>query len=246
MAFGKKPAPASGPVQPSVRPGAPNPAGAPPPPTHQRIISEAFFDTGADIGRMLKAAGASANDPSNLMMTDAGTEEFIEKERHMMLAFIAGINSNLPDGVNVVPLIMVPELCWDSVHRDFLLKVLRVTPYGSWNVLPVPKDARSAEALHLSLPRSSGPGQKLIDGLVDHIGKLSLEVGQVTEVITAAMNAGKSPRFERATEMQDQARRKLRGIGFYIASKAVGGDTLTRSREMFYGEKSTPAETARH
>lgn len=185
--------------------------------------------------------------PEKLLMTDEECKEFIERQRAQLRAFINRINGSLPDGVNVAPWCMVPERVWSSVHGGFLLKVLQITPYGAWNVLLLPKDERSAGVLNLSMAQP-GPGDRFVAGLVEHIGTFVRDIHQVSEEITAALAAGMPPGFERSTEAHDKVRRQMRGIGFYIAGQVVGGETLRRSREMFFGEKfdTLPARTLAH
>jgi hypothetical protein len=185
--------------------------------------------------------------PAKLLMTDEECGEFIERQRAQLRAFIDRINGSLPDGVNVASWCMVPERVWSSVHGGFLLKVLQITPYGAWNILPLPKDERSAGALGLAMARP-GPGDKFVEGLVEHIGTFVREIRQVSQENAAAMASGQPPRFERSTEVQDKVRRQMRGIGFYIAGEVVGSETLRRSREVFFGEKfsTSPARRLSH
>lgn len=204
------------------------------------MLPDEMLEARTDIGRMLKLIGAAPGEGLNPMMSEEACRALMDRQKQMRDAFIEAINANLPDGVNVVPLCMLPEQCWNSLHRPFLLRALQLTPYGSWNMTPVPKDEVSAGVLRMNLPRWT-PDPHYIEGVVEHVGGFASEVQGVNDDIHRALAAGKPPRLYRLAEIEDEVRRKLRGIAFYIASEMVGGETLTRSRETFYGERYDPA-----
>src|SRR5690348_5999890 len=104
----------------------------------------------------MAALGYSPDDESNVVKTDAALVEKMEDDRQRMLAFISQLNGNLPDGVNVAPYLMIPEECWFGPCRSFLLRYLQTTPYGSWNVLPLPRDHQSSDELNIRMH----PGQQ--------------------------------------------------------------------------------------
>lgn len=210
------------------------------PSTPDRALPDEMLEARTDIGRMLKLIGANPGDGLNPMMTEEACRKLLDRQKQMADAFIEAINNNLPDGVNVVPLFMLPEQCWNSLHRPFLLRVLQVTPYGSWNMTPIPKDDVSAEVLKIVRPRWI-PEPHYVEGVVEHIGGLAQEVSKVNEDIHRNLAAGQPPGLYRVAEAEDLVRRKLRGIGFYIASEMIGGEALVRARQLFYGEKYDPA-----
>ena len=113
----------------------------------KRLMPSKMLDPSTQEGRPMAALGFSPDDEANVVKTDDALGEDVEKARHQMQAFIGQLNADLPDGVNVQPYFMIPEPCWSGPCADFLARYLRLTPYARWNMLPLPKDHRSAEQL---------------------------------------------------------------------------------------------------
>lgn len=142
-----------------------------------------------------------------------------------MLAFIGQLNADLPDGVNVQPYFMIPQECWNGPCGDFLARYLGLTPYARWNMLPLPKDPRSGEALGIT-SHPGAPPATFVRSVEAVLAKLESGVKATGENFQAAM----------MIDIVAVMRRKVRGVAWAITAKAMGEDTLKRPRQMFYNE----------
>ncbi len=246
MAFGKKP---SGPKPPGApimseanlqaleRLDRPKQPQVPADQIRQNIIPAELFDPNTQEGRLLAALGMSLNDASNVVKTDDALTEKTDRERHQMLAFIGQINAGLPDGVNVAPYLMIPEQCWNGPHGRFLFSYLELTPYTSWNMIPLPRDERSSDALDLRAHPGSPPPNTFVEQVDAVIGKISADVDEAGRNFRREMESRGSPNWEQMADIVDQSRRKMRGVAWAITARILNQRTLQRSRELFYGEK---------
>lgn len=244
MAFGKKPSPpkpAAAPIMSEQNLQAlealqlPKRPQAAPETIAQRIIPEELFDPNTQGGRLMAALGFSKDDESNVVRTDEALREKMDHDRHKMLAFIDQINGGLPDGVNVAPYLMIPENCWRGRCGGFLLHYLDMTPYGGWNMLPLPRDQRSS--VDLSIRMHPGPQPKtFVDSIESLIMSMAREVEAASDTFRRQVETRGKPDWEGMAGIVDAARLKVRGVGWTITAKVLGVNTLRRPRELFYNE----------
>ncbi|MFT3724377.1 MAG: hypothetical protein QM773_12400 [Hyphomonadaceae bacterium] len=244
MAFGKKPSPPK-PAAASIMSEQnlqalealelPKRPQAAPQTIAQRIMPEELFDPATKGGRLMAAMGLSPDDESSVVKTDAALGEKMEDDRQRMLAFISQLNGNLPDGVNVAPYLMIPEECWLGPCRDFLLCYLQMTPYGGWNMLPLPRDHQSSDGLNIRMHPGQQP-KSLVTNVEALIMSMAREVEAASDTLRKQMETRGKPDRDAMAGIADAARNKVRAMGWMITARVLGVNTLRRPRELFYNE----------
>lgn len=130
---------------------------------------------------------------------------------------------------------MAPEDCWRT-WASFLLKHLGLSPFGVWNVLILPRDEASSEALDM-LAHPGIMSELEVDEVNSIIGRLVAHVEAVHRDINERIDAGEEADMELVRETEQSARLQMRKLALAIGRDAVGEITLKRSAKMFLGAK---------
>jgi hypothetical protein len=201
MAFGKKPAPKS---QAAVQP-------------ELDVHEQAFVEM---------AERLTPAERNNIWITRA-YREGIALEQHYMMDYLGQVNTSLPDGINVEPYMMVPGECWNGPWGDLLVKYLEVSPFGSWNVVFLPRDERSADALML-MPHPGPASQEDIDWANDVIGQMAeIAKTQSAEIERSGLDESEQDLLQAA------ACNKLEQLALTFGADRIGEKWLSRALWRF-------------
>ena len=153
--------------------------------------------------------------------------EGIGLEQHVLMDYLAQTNASLADGVNVEPFLMVPGECWNGPWGDFLVKYLEVSPFGSWNVVFLPRDEQSADALDLR-PHPGVMDERDVHQVDDLIGQLA---GEVKAAYDEIQRRGGGEAEEDA--LHEKAYQELRELALRIGRQVLGQKWLDKALWQF-------------
>jgi hypothetical protein len=155
--FGRRTAPAAQPATASLPGGThvtaalarERPAGAPP---QRKIIPDELWQ--GQHGDFLRELGLSPDDASNLVPDAHSVNARLESDRAKHEAKLAEINRSVAERVPgglMRQFSLLPDPCWNGELGRFLMMRLDLFPYDDWNMILLPADEKTAEALNLPL-----------------------------------------------------------------------------------------------
>lgn len=163
--FGSKPAP--------PKPAVDGSPGLPPPPRDsdgkRRIFGEAIYETHGDFLRKL---GRDINDPDNILPEPEDFDRMVQESLQRQEVRRCAIEASLLEqhGCNAIrPFFVLAEPVLNSALGQWLIQVMNLLPYEDWNLVYLPTDRATAEAMGLPLHPgvSIGPIDEL---MVERIG----------------------------------------------------------------------------
>lgn len=194
-----------------------------------RIIPKAMF-TGK-MGAFLKKVGQSADDPSNLVLTQELLDARIDRRREQQDHFLKSWNAKLPTGCEVIPWAMIPWSLWKGPHADFMFKN-DLFPMDAWNTMLLPADERSA--LILNLPRHPRAAPKALeDAAANYLGDITRKVFEAHAKTVDDMSKTGSSDFGAFSDVVEKAKRDIVVVANYLAAKMFGRPAYDRHLAMF-------------
>ena len=196
----------------------------------RRVIPMAVWD--GPHGETLRQLGFTPDDPSNLMATPELMQARADAAKAEQDRFLERINSQLPEGVGVIPWAMIPWSLWSGPRAPFLLVVCKVFPTQPWNTFLMPQDERSAAVLGLP-PHPRAPAGGLDEACTRLIGEVQEEYWSVFRPVEEAMAAGDMSKLSQLDEARGKACGDICGIAHALTGKLFGEDVYHRHHELF-------------
>lgn len=141
MSFGKRPS-TSAPAEPP----RPDPHG------RRKVFGDEIWQ--GEHGALLRKLGMRPDDESNLLPNAASINAAIERSKAAHQAAYAEaqrrVQSTLIDA-QIRPFFLIPDAVWNGATGAWLMGVLELMPYDSWNVAYLAADERTALTLDLAL-----------------------------------------------------------------------------------------------
>jgi hypothetical protein len=151
----------------------------------------------------------------------------IDLEHHVLMGYLAQTNASLPDGVNLEPFLMLPGECWNGPWGDFLVKYLEVSPFGSWNVVFLPRDEQSADALDMR-PHPGPIDERDVHYIDDLIGRLAGEVKAAHDEIERRCGGDSEE-----NALHEKAYEEIRQLALSIGRRVIGQKWLDKALWRF-------------
>jgi hypothetical protein len=150
-----------------------------PPPGLDKIFPDELWQ--GEMGKVLRDAGFSPDDASNLVPTPERVAERIARDQAAFQAKLMTMNDEISARTNggfVQPFFLFPEPCWNGDTGHFLTVRLRMSPYEDWNVVCLPTEERWCAVL--GLPRHPNQDALLFQDQVN--GFLSGAIAHLDEI----------------------------------------------------------------
>lgn len=200
----------------------------------QKVLPNSAFK--GETGRMLKHMGIKKNGPENFVPTQADYQKKLNDLQVKEEAFIAKINTQLGDDIQVSPWAMIPFPCWTKgPHGDFLYKIVDLFPFGPWNLLLLPDDDRSGLILDMD-KNPKTVSQQQIEICNNFIGQARDSVANAkieTERGIARMDMDAPQRF---AQSRMRAQTAIMTLAFQLGKEIIGEKSFVKSRELFFGD----------
>ena len=138
----------------------------------------------------------------------------LERDRAAHETKLAGINrfvAERTDGGSVRPFSLIPESCWSGEFSAFLTIRLGLSPYDDWNMIFLPADQRTAEALDMPVCP-----ERDISAFVAVAGKSLREAD--TRLRDAHYEVARTGDLEAFSEAKDDVRDSVRGLAAHFLS----------------------------
>jgi hypothetical protein len=126
---------------------APREDGAPP---QRRIIPASMWE--GQQGDLLRRVGMSPDDESNLVPDAHSVTARLERDKAEYEKRLAEMNRSISQrvpGGEMRGFWLLPDPCWNGRMGQFLMMRLGLFPYEDWNLVFLPTDEKTAEALNL-------------------------------------------------------------------------------------------------
>jgi hypothetical protein len=120
-------------------------------PPRRKIIPDEVWEKHADFFAEL---GLSSDDESNLLPDANSVNERLDRDQLAQEAKLAEMNRSVAarvPGGSMRPFSLLPDPCWNGEMGRFLMMQLDLFPYDDWNMIFLPADEGTAEALDLPL-----------------------------------------------------------------------------------------------
>ncbi len=195
-----------------------------------RAIPKAIWD--GPHGKMLSELGMSPDDPANLMptpelMSARADAVFAEQER-----FLAALNKQLPDGLEVIPWAMIPWSCWSGPQAAFLMVTCHYFPAHPWNSFMLAANERTSQALGLPVhPRAALPGYD--EGANEALAEFRDEYQVEYDAVAVRLEQGDIAALDDHEKAVMRAQGKVRAAAAALAGIAFGEDVYYRHLELF-------------
>jgi hypothetical protein len=135
-----------------------------------------------------------------------------------------------PDGGRR-PFSLIPECCWDGRSGALLTERLRLSRHDDWNVVHLPADQATAEALNLP-PHPGGDVPAFVEAAQDFLAKAERDLGAALE------EAEKTGDAEPVMELTEALIHKVKTLARkFLGEMDLAWENRARSRET-----SAPAE----
>ena len=208
----------------------------------RRLIPQAVFD-GAN-GDFLREIGVSADDSSNLMLTQEAVNARAEQSHALLNAHIADINTGLPGGARVAAYAMLPWAMWQRRHAAMLMVTCGFYPTQFWNTFLLPEDANSAALLGLPQHPRIYP-DRLHDALDQAFDSFATDFHQGQEQIQKAVLAGRTGAFGQVDSVTQELKLNIVAIAHESVRATFGEAIYENHRKLFaykLGWSDTDAE----
>lgn len=182
---------------------APRDDGGPP---RRRIIPASLWE--GKQGDFLREIGASPDDEHNFVPDAHDVNQRIDRDKAAFEKKLEEMNRSVAErfpGATMRGFSLIPDPCWNGRTGKFLMLRLELFPYEDWNVVFLPTDEKTAEALNLP----AHPGGD-IPTFVE-MAERFLESAQAK--LTAAHDeAAQTHDFQGFVDARDDLREKVRGL----------------------------------
>ncbi len=175
-------------------------------PSRQRIIPTSMWD--GPNGEMLRQIGMSPDDESNFVADSHSVDERLEHGKAAYEKKLAELNRSVSEripGASMRGFWLLPDPCWKGELGRFLMMRLGLFPYEDWNLIFLPTDEKSAEALNLpphpgrDIPAFVTSSERFLRDAEAHLS-------------TAHDEAGRTHEFGRFQETVEEIQEKVRGL----------------------------------
>lgn len=195
-----------------------------------RVIPKEIWD--GPQGDFLREIGASPDDSSNLMPTQAQVQARFDELRGQQDTFMAGINKEMPESVNLIPWAMIPWSVWSGPHADFLLVTCELYPVGPWNMMLLPDD--DGGAFVLQLPKHPGGIPEGLESTANKVlGEIREEISQAHAHTGAAIAKGDLSALDDFKRATDEAVGNVQGLAHFLGSETYGEEACERHKKLF-------------
>ncbi|MEO1067260.1 MAG: hypothetical protein AAFW47_07765 [Pseudomonadota bacterium] len=153
----------------------------------------------------------------------------MEKQR---LSFIKKINSELPNGIKVIPWAMLPFTVWHGHQAGFLMTTCNRFPSSHENIFLLAGDDESSNAL--GLPRHPGlPHPSFCTACENLVSEVHSRFRAKHQKIGSALNSGQHEKATEMLELVDLVKRQVNGVAHGLTSELFGEDVYKRHCEVF-------------
>ena len=157
MPFGKRQTPPVNPSPPLPVSGLPpktEEIGASRTPEHARgnVLPDSLWE--GETGDVLRLLEQGSEDPSSLLPDAHSVNARLEHDRARHEARLEEMNRSVAErvpGGRMRGFSLLPDSCWNGELGRFLMMRLDLFPYDAWNMVLLPADAATAEALDMPL-----------------------------------------------------------------------------------------------
>ncbi len=182
---------------------APREGGAPP---QRRVIPASMWQ--GPSGDMLRKIGMSPDDESNFVTDTHSVNERLERDKAAYEKKLAEMNRSVSEripGGSMRGFWLLPDPCWNGKMGQFLMMRLGLFPYEDWNLVFLPTDEKTAEALNLP----PHPGRD-VPAFVTAAERFLVDA---EAALTAAHDeAGRTHEFGHFGETVEEIKEKVRGL----------------------------------
>jgi len=205
-----------------------------PKPQRQRVIPKSAYK--GSTGKMLKDLGFHANSPENFVPNQQDYQNKLETLKANEEKFIANINAQLGEGLQVTPWAMVPFHCWmDGPHANFLPTTLDLFPYGPWNCLLLPDTDMGSLVLGMD-KNPKTVSQQQIDICNKFIGEAKAKVMAAHAESENGIGRMELDALDGFTKAREHAIAAMMTLAFKMGKTIIGEESFVKSREMFFGD----------
>jgi hypothetical protein len=129
-------------------------------PPRRKVFPDELWE--GKTGDFLRLLGKSPDEESNLVPDNHSVSQRLARDRARHEEKLADINARIqerfPDAT-MRPFSLLPDPCWNGELGHFLMYRLELFPYDDWNMIFLPNDMKTAEALELPVH----PGRDIPD-----------------------------------------------------------------------------------
>jgi hypothetical protein len=210
VTFGKRNAPVFGKRSPSTglpdAPAAAEPSRTAEAPMQGNVLPDPVWE--GEMSNFLRMLGMSPDDPSSLMPDANSVNARLARDREKHEARLSEINRSVAErvpGGRMRQFSLIPDSCWNGELGAFLMMRLGLFPYDDWNMIFLPADEKTADALDLPVhPNGNVPAfEEAAERLIGE-GDMRLRV--------ALAEAGRTQDFARFQDEVEEIREKVRGL----------------------------------
>lgn len=180
---------------------------------------------------MLRQLGFDPDDAENMMLTPELARARSDAAFEQQKAFVARVESQLPDGCELAAYAMLPWDMWNRRHGKLLAGTCGFYPTQPWNTMLLAGNQRTSFVLDIPEHPGGYPGgmiekaEELLDDLAEKLEAVMIRTGQ-------AIAAGRTDMSEFA-DTRDDIQRRVPMLANAMAELTLGEDTYWRHLNLF-------------
>lgn len=200
----------------------------------RRVLAGAMFK--GEAGAYLRQASLTADNAAKLIPSLDDHQAKLYELQKREQAFIARVNSKLPQRAQVIPYAMIPFQCWtEGPHANFLYNYLEFYPFSPWNLLLMPKDESGEFVLAMKkCPRGSSNDE--IEECNTRLGQIYEELRSKIEKVEDAAVRGNANAYFEMPKIKFEAEAAIITLAFMMGKDAMGEESFVNCRSMFFGD----------
>jgi hypothetical protein len=176
------------------------------PPLPRAVLPEAAWE--GETGESLHKLGLSPHGLLNLVPDADSVNTRLARDRERHEAKLAEVNRSVGErvpGGSMRQFSLIPDFCWTGELGALLMMRLELFPYDDWNMIFLPADEKTADALDLPLhPSGNVPA---FEAAAERL------IGEADMRLRAAVaEAGRTQDFARLQDEREEIREKVRGL----------------------------------
>jgi hypothetical protein len=176
------------------------------PPPRQKVFPDDVWE--GKTGDFLRLLGKSPDDEPDLVPDNHPVNERLARDRARHEEKLADINARIrerfPDAA-MRPFSLLPDACWNGELGHLLMCRLELFPFDDWNMIFLPSDMKTAEALELPVH----PGRDISD-FVDTAMQFLHDADH--HLAATHKQAGETGDLEIFADAMDEMRDKVKGL----------------------------------